>query len=128
MLGREPAAAGPRSCCSPLSRSLGELLSADGSAAGLEAWLDATDSDLASRARAAAQAGGLTVAEFVQAAVKEFVNHADDERWTQLISAVQGAADPAIAAMASLLKARLAHKPAPPVASTVRAYTIIKRR
>jgi peptidyl-prolyl cis-trans isomerase C len=110
------------------SRSLGELLSADGSAAGLEAWLDATDPDLARRARAAAQASGLTVAAFVQAAVNEFVNHADDERWTQLISAVQGAADPAIAAMASLLKARLAPEPAPPVASTVRTYTIIKRR
>jgi peptidyl-prolyl cis-trans isomerase C len=113
------------------ARSLGDLLSADGSAAGLEAWLDATDPDLAGRARLAAQDAGQTLPQFVQGAVKEFVNHADDERWTQLISAVQGAADPAVSAMTSLLKARLTPKPAPgvpSVASGVRTYTIIKRR
>ena len=53
--------------------------------------------------------------------------HADDEKWTQLISATQGAADPAVAAMTSLLKAQLTPKPAPK-SPHVHTYTIIKRR
>lgn len=105
------------------SRSLGEMLSDDASAGRLEAWIDATDPALADRVRAAAAADDLEVATFVRRAVRHFVDHADDEKWTQLISAIQGAADPAVAAMASLLKAKLTPRPAP-----TNTYTLIKRR
>jgi len=102
------------------SLSLGELLADHRSADGLEAWLDATDPELAERVRAAAMADGSALAEFVRAAVADFVNNADDERWTQLISAAQGAQDPAVAAMASLLKSRLTPK--------ARSYSLVRRR
>ena len=103
--------------------SLGEMLSDDASAERLEAWMDATDPALAERIRTAAAAEDLPIASFVRRAVRHFVDHADDVKWTQLISATQGAADPAVAAMASLLKARLTPKPA-----QVHTYTVIKRR
>ena len=107
--------------------SLGEMLSDDASANRLEAWIDATDPALAERVRTAAAADDLPVATFVRRAVRHFVDHADDEKWTQMISATQGAADPAVAAMASLLKARLAPKPTPS-APHVHTYTVIRRR
>lgn len=103
--------------------SLGEMLSDGASADRLEAWIDATDPALGERVRAAARAEDLEVATLVRRAVRHFVDHADDEKWTQLISAIQGAADPAVAAMASLLKAKLTPKTA-----HVHTYTIIRRR
>lgn len=103
--------------------SLGEMLSNGASADRLEAWIDATDPALAERVRAAAAAEDLQVATFVRRAVRHFVDHADDEKWTQLISATQGAVDPAVAAMASLLKARLT-----PKSVQAHTYTLIKRR
>lgn len=99
--------------------SLGERLASDAAAGALEAWLDASDPDLAQRVREAAAASGLEVPLFVRRAVRDFVDNADDERWTQLISAAQGASDPAVAALASLLKTRLTPKP--------RSYTIVRR-
>lgn len=98
--------------------SLGQLL-AGASAAGLEAWLQASDPDLAERTRAAALAAGMGLEVFVQRAVHDFVNTAGDESWTHLISAAQGAEDPAIAAVASLLRTRLAPK--------ARTYTIFRK-
>lgn len=103
--------------------SLGEMLSDDAAAGRLEGWIDATDPALAERVRAAAAAEDLQLATFVRRAVRHFVDHATDETWTQLISATQGAADPAVAAMASLLKAKLT-----PKAPHVHTYTVIKRR
>lgn len=98
--------------------SLGERL-AGASAAGLEAWLDACDPDLAERVRGAAAAADLDVEAFVQRAVGDFVNTADDEAWTHLISAAQGADDPAIAAIASLLRTKLTPK--------ARTYTLVRK-
>lgn len=105
------------------SLSLGELLANGASASRLESWLDATDPTLAETgARKAAAAVELDVLGFVNCAVRRFVDTADDESWTHLISASQGAADPAIAAMASLLSAALTPK------TQAHTYTIIKRR
>ncbi|HEX5377737.1 MAG TPA: peptidylprolyl isomerase [Phenylobacterium sp.] len=102
------------------SLSLGELLADDASAEALEAWLDATDPALAGRVRDAARADDVEVAAFVRRAVAHFVDNADDESWTQLISASQGATDPALAAMTSLLKSKLTPK--------ARTYTLVRRR
>lgn len=104
------------------SLSLGELLANGASASRLESWLDATDPTLAGQVREAAAAVELDVLGFVNRAVRRFVDTADDESWTHLISASQGAADPAIAAMASLLSAALTPK------TQAHTYTIIKRR
>ncbi|CAN7373057.1 peptidylprolyl isomerase [Caulobacter sp. LjRoot300] len=98
--------------------SLGERL-AGASAVGLEAWLDTADPDLAARVRTAASAASVDVETFVQRAVQDFVNTAGDESWTHLISAAQGAQDPAIAAIASLLRTRLTPK--------ARTYTIFRK-
>ena len=104
------------------SLSLGELLANGASASRLEGWLDTTDPALAGRVREAAAEAGLDVLGFVNRAVRRFVDTADDESWTHLISASQDAADPAIAAMASLLSAALKPK------TQAHTYTIIKRR
>ncbi len=101
------------------SLSLGELLSQGGAADELGAWLDATDPELAARVQAAALADNLDVPVFVRRAVAHFVDNAGDESWTHLISAAQGAKDPAIAAMASLLRTKLTPK--------ARTYTIVRR-
>ncbi len=100
--------------------SLGEMLADDASADALEAWLDATDPALAGRVREVARIDQMEVAAFVRRAVAHFVDNANDESWTHLISATQGANDPALAAMTALLKAKLAPK--------TRTYTIMSRR
>jgi peptidyl-prolyl cis-trans isomerase C len=100
--------------------SLGEMLADDAPAERLESWLDASDPDLAGRVREAARAAGQDFAAFVRGAVAGFVTSADDEAWTRLISAAQGGEDPAVAALAALLKSRLTPK--------ARTYTIVRRK
>lgn len=98
---------------------LGELLGGDVSTGRVEAWLAAVDPDLADRLAAAARDKGETPAGLARQAVARFVAEAGDERWTQLISAAQDAADPALAALTQILRSELS--PAP------RRYTIFKR-
>ncbi|MFN3522086.1 MAG: peptidylprolyl isomerase [Phenylobacterium sp.] len=85
----------------------------------LEPWLEAVDPALLTRARAAAEAEGLPLADFVRTEAAAFVDEADDEAWTQLISAAQGAPDPALAGLAALLKSKVA----PPK----RTLTLVRR-
>lgn len=100
--------------------SLGDLLAdAEGVAARLEAWLDAVDPDFATSIRKRAGELGDTFAGFVRVEVAAFVQSADDEAWTKLISASRDAEDPALACMTLILKAKLA----PPK----RTFTLIKR-
>lgn len=101
------------------SATLGAFL-ADGSAARrLEPWLAATDPGLAQRLAKAADAAGESVAAFVQAAMVDFVDQADDERWTHLISAARDAEDPALACLAAVLRSKI--EPAK------RTFTVIRR-
>ena len=100
--------------------SLGDLLhDQSGVAQRVEAWLDQADSELATQVRTAAERGQLAFADFVRDQIADFVRDADDERWTQLISATQGADDPALGCVRAILKGRLQ--------PTARAYTLIKR-
>ncbi len=100
--------------------SLGDLLhDHQGLTERVEAWLDQADADLARQVRAAAEQQQAGFAEFVRDQISEFVSQADDERWTQLISAAQGADDPALGCVRAILKGKL--QPA------ARAYTLIKR-
>lgn len=100
--------------------SLGDLLH-DQSAvtARLETWLDEADPSLAARARETAAKAGVTLAEFVQVEISDFIRSAKDEGWTRLISAAQGADDPALACVRAILKSKLL-EPA-------RTFTLIRR-
>lgn len=102
------------------SASLGDFFGDGAAAARLMPWLSSGDAALAEKVRAAAGDAGLEPADFVRAAATEFVNHAKEESWTHLISAARGAQDPALAALASILKARLE----PPR----QTFTVIGRR
>lgn len=102
------------------SASLGDFLGDGAAAARLIPWLEIADPALAKRVRLAAGSVGLDPAAFVRTAATEFVNHAEEERWTQLISAARDAEDPAVAALAAILKARLE--------PLKRTFTVIGRR
>ena len=98
--------------------TLGDLIADNGAAARLMPWLTVTDPVLAGRVAAAA--ADAEVSDWIHRAVAAFVDTADDQAWTQLVSAAQGADDPALAAIAAILKSRLT--PAKPT------FTLIRRR
>jgi peptidyl-prolyl cis-trans isomerase C len=85
----------------------------------LERWLVEADPALLERALTAAAAEGLGLADFARIECARFVDEADDQAWTQLISAAQGAEDPALAGLAAILKSKVA----PPK----RTFTLIQR-
>jgi peptidyl-prolyl cis-trans isomerase C len=100
--------------------TLGGLLG-DGEAADrLQPWLEVADPALAARVSEAATRSQLDAATFVRRAAVQFVDGADDEAWTQLISAARDADDPTLAALSAILKSRLE----PPK----RNFTVIRRR
>ena len=100
--------------------SLGDLLN-DQSAvtARLEVWLDEADPELAARARETAATTGASLAAFVQREIAAFVQAADDEGWTRLISAAQGSDDPALACVRAILKSKLT--------APTKTFTLIRR-
>lgn len=102
------------------SLSLGGLVDDDKMAARIEPWLAAVDPDLLSRVCAASEAQGKSVVDLVRGEVRHFLDHADDEAFTQLVSAAQGSDDPMLASVACILKSRLA----PPAKKT---FTLIKK-
>lgn len=101
------------------SATLGDFLGDGHAATRLEPWLAATDPHLAERLARAAAAAGETIAAFVDAAVCDFLETADDERWTNLISAARDADDPALACIAALLRSK--------VEPAKRTFTVIRR-
>lgn len=100
--------------------TLGELIADEAAAPRLLAWLAAVDAELLARADDAADAAGVEAAAWVRTVVADFVKGGDDEAWTRVISAAQGGADPALAALNAILKARLV-----PAKAT---FTLIRRR
>lgn len=102
------------------SLTLGEMLSGGAAAAArLEPWLAKADPTLAENLGKAAADAGVPTPEFVQDAVAGFVAGADDDAWTQLVSAARDAEDPALAGLAALLRSKIE----PPK----RTFTIIQR-
>ena len=101
-------------------RSLGDMLIEQANEGGAEAWMSQSDPILAERTRSAAAEAGQDVQTFVRESVAAFIAEASDERWTQLISAAQDAADPALAAIGQILRSRL------PAQS--QTFTLIRRR
>ncbi|MFC3070242.1 peptidylprolyl isomerase [Phenylobacterium soli] len=109
----------PEGQLAPGSVTLGDFLRDGHAAARLQPWLAATDPSLAERLARAAEAAGETVGDFVDTAVADFLETADDERWTNLISAARDAEDPALACLAAVLRSKI--EPAK------RTFTIIRR-
>jgi peptidyl-prolyl cis-trans isomerase C len=101
------------------STTLGDFLADEASIARLPAWLDAVDPDLGQRVAAAAGQAGTPCGDFIRAAMAEFIAEAADERWTNLISAARDAEDPALAALAFVLRSKLV-----PAKQT---FTVIRR-
>jgi peptidyl-prolyl cis-trans isomerase C len=104
----------------PRGATLGALMRAPGAAAGLEAWLEAGDPALLARARTAAAEAKLDLAAWILGQADAFVREADDDAWTRLISAAQGAEDPALAGLGAILKRALGAEP--------RRFTLMQRR
>ncbi|MBI1197934.1 MAG: peptidylprolyl isomerase [Phenylobacterium sp.] len=101
------------------SATLGDFLGDGQAGERLLSWLQATDADLARRLSEAADAVGDAPADFARQAMAAFVAEADDERWTNLISAARDAADPAVACLAAVLRSKLV-----PAKQT---FTVIRR-
>lgn len=101
------------------SATLGDFLGGGRAASRLEPWLAATDPGLGERLARAAEAAGETAIEFVDGAVADFLETADDERWTNLISAARDAEDPALACLAAVLRSK--------VEPARRTFTVIRR-
>lgn len=101
------------------SATLGDFLGDSDLAERLASWLEVVDPDLGKRLAAAAAAAGETVPAFARDAMAAFVAEANDERWTNLISAARDAADPALACLAAVLRSKLV--PAKQV------FTVIRR-
>jgi len=101
------------------SLSLGGLIDDARLAERIAPWLIAADPALAERVAATAQAQGIAVADLVRTEVRHFLDHANDESFTQLVSAAQGAQDPMLASVACILKSRLT----PPK----RKFTLIRK-
>lgn len=87
--------------------TLGDMIADEGAAPRLLSWLAATDTGLLERVEAAAGVDGAAPADWVRATVADFVQGGDDEAWTRVISAAQGADDPALSALGAILKSRL---------------------
>ncbi len=100
--------------------TLGDLIADEAAAPRLLTWLAATDQGLLDRVQVAAGAAGGEAADWVRLTVADFVKGGDDEAWTRVISAAQGAEDPALAALRAILSSRLT----PPKAT----FTLIRRR
>jgi peptidyl-prolyl cis-trans isomerase C len=102
------------------SATLGDFLGDAALADRLGPWLAVVDLDLGRRLNDAAAAAGETVADFARAAMADFVTGANDERWTNLMSAARDAQDPALACLAAVLRSKLV-----PAKQT---FTVIRRR
>jgi hypothetical protein len=85
---------------------MGEMLS-ETAADRLGPWLAAVDPALGAKVLDAAETKAQPISEFIREAVAEFVSSADDEAWTRVVSAAQGASDPALACMTAILSSRL---------------------
>jgi hypothetical protein len=88
------------------SGCLGDFIGDGAAAERLLPWLAAADPDVFRYLLEESSDSGVEPAKLVRAAIAEFVNRADDEQWTQVISASRNGTDPAQAAFATIMKAR----------------------
>lgn len=77
------------------------------------------DPDLVSRVEAAAEAAGLETPDFVAALVRGFMDHADDDRWLQMVGVMGRSEEPGLAALEAILRQGV-ESPSSPVAPKIR--------
>ena len=65
--------------------------------------LTTLDLRIAAQLERRATAASMTVADFAAGAVREFVDHADDDLWFQLLTIVRKSDDPGVAAVQTIL-------------------------
>ena len=88
--------------------TLGDLLGAARASAGsFQAWLVASDPQLAGKVASAAEGEGLTSAGFVRAAVADFARFAPEEDWATLVSSMRDDADPGTVCLLAMVHWRL---------------------
>ena len=78
------------------------------------------DPDLASRVEAAAEAAGLETPDFVAALVRGFMDHADDDRWLQIVGIMGRSEEHGLAALEAILRQGLEPSTSPVVAANIR--------
>ena len=87
---------------------LGDLLAAArSSSGGFQAWLKASDPELADRVAAAAAATDLSPTGYVRAAVSEFSRFASEEDWATLTSSLRDSSDPGTTCLVAMVDWRL---------------------
>lgn len=89
------------------SACLGDLIGDGDAARRLLPWLADCDPYIFRLLLEESSDTGSEPAALVRAAVARFVDRADDEQWTQAVSAARNGDDPAFAALAAILKAAL---------------------
>lgn len=67
-----------------------------------------SDPELEQRIAIAAEAAGCPVPDYVATTVRHFLNAASDDHWVQLISIMNCAKDPGLAALRAILASELA--------------------
>ncbi|MES1972848.1 MAG: peptidylprolyl isomerase [Pseudomonadota bacterium] len=88
------------------SGCLGDFIGDGAAAERLLPWLAAADPDVFRYLLEESSDSGVEPSKLARAAIAEFVNRANDEQWTQVISASRNGADPAQAAFATIMKTR----------------------
>jgi hypothetical protein len=88
--------------------TLGDLLGAARRSTGaFNAWLEASDPDLAGEVSAASAREGLSPAGFVRSAVADFSRFASEEDWATLVSSMRDDADPGTICLLAMVHWRL---------------------
>ena len=87
---------------------LGDMLAAARDcASGFQAWLAASEPELAERVAAAAAATGVSPTGYVRAAVADFSRFASEEDWATLTSGLRDSADPGTTCLLAMVDWRL---------------------
>ncbi len=90
---------------------LGDLLgAARSSAGGFQAWLKASEPDLALQVERAAAAEGVTVPSYVRGAVSDFARFAAEEDWATLTSSMRDSGEPGTVCLLAMVHWRLTAK------------------
>ncbi|GAB2800778.1 hypothetical protein GCM10027040_30540 [Halomonas shantousis] len=88
--------------------TLGDLLGdAKRSTTGFQAWIEATDPELAEEAGLAARRAGTSLAGLARAAIADFSRFADPHAWAQLTSRISNSSDPGATCLALMVRWQL---------------------
>jgi hypothetical protein len=91
--------------------TLGDVLgAARQSASGFQAWLTASDPELARKVAETAQQTGQSPTGYVRAAIADFSRFASEEGWAALVSTMRDSADPGTDCLLAMVDWRLTAK------------------